>query len=478
VSFRPASSSTTQRKPLFAFLNRSKPEETPPPPMVQMGTPCSRCTPVVASANCERCGTGAAMMLRPVPAGTAAAGGLAASAWAPVQRVSADGTAGTEQPSGAGYVALDRPQPVNLAPTMAAPPLTAPPTDPSLLPHPVPADLPVAAPPVKAKAGANGKGVVVPWNHKPPPGYPELPPALVPHPPEAPREFDKRALAAYIIEPPDILIIQATSAISLPNQPITGTHLVRPDGNISLGAYGEVFVAGRTIEGARRAVAELLLNLKKSGFLTREDIIDIQGEEKILRLFDPDMKLTTDLQKRAFLLNLTRERLLSRFTADQIRDMEAQLRKRLERLTLDDILKELNLDVAAFNSKFYYVITDGGGYGATVLRFPYTGNETVLDGLSQIAGLPVVASKKRVWVARATPFDHNPTILPVDWRGIAQRGSAATNYQLFPGDRIYVDSDRLIKTDSFLAKVISPIERLLGVTLLGSTTVNSIRNGR
>src|SRR5262249_24933339 len=90
-----------------------------------------------------------------------------------------------------------------------------------------------------------------------------------------------------------------------------------------------------------------------------------------------------------------------------------------------------------------------------------------------------VASKKKIWVARATPHDHhnhhNPAILPVDWYGITQRGSASTNYQVFPGDRVYVNSDCRIRIDSHLAKIISPIERLFGITLLGATTVNTIK---
>jgi polysaccharide export outer membrane protein len=186
---------------------------------------------------------------------------------------------------------------------------------------------------------------------------------------------------------------------------------VRPDGTIGLGVYGSVFVAGRTLEEARDAIARLL-------------------------------------------------------------------KQTVTGLTLEDIKKGLTVDVVAYNSKFYYVITDGGGYGEQVIRVPATGNETVLDALSQIQGLPTVASKKRIWIARATPYDHeHPHILPVDWRGITQRGSAATNYQIFPGDRIYVDSAKLIKMDSFLAKFLSPIERVLGVTLLGSQTVNSIKSG-
>ena len=71
-----------------------------------------------------------------------------------------------------------------------------------------------------------------------------------------------------------------------------------------------------------------------------------------------------------------------------------------------------------------------------------------------------------------------PKILPVDWIGVAQCGQSATNYQIFPGDRVYVDSSRLIKADTFLSKLYSPILRTFGVTLLGSSTVNSIKNGQ
>jgi len=88
-----------------------------------------------------------------------------------------------------------------------------------------------------------------------------------------------------------------------------------------------------------------------------------------------------------------------------------------------------------------------------------------------------VASKKRIWVARAVSHEtDHPEILPVDWCGITQRGIAATNYQIFPNDRIYVAADKWISTDSWLAKRLNPIERLFGAALLGSSTVNSIRN--
>src|SRR5205823_2936382 len=61
------------------------------------------------------------------------------------------------------------------------------------------------------------------------------------------------------------------------------------------------------------------------------------------------------------------------------------------------------VDVVQFNSKGYYVITDGAGFGEGVFKFPIVGSETVLDAVSNIQGLHQVASKRHIWVARRGP---------------------------------------------------------------------------
>jgi hypothetical protein len=68
-------------------------------------------------------------------------------------------------------------------------------------------------------------------------------------------------------------------------------------------------------------------------------------------------------------------------------------------------------------------------------------------------------------------------VLPVDWCGVAQRGEAATNFQLFPGDRVFVQSDAWIRLDTWLAKRLSPYLRGVGATLLTASTVNTIKLG-
>ena len=79
------------------------------------------------------------------------------------------------------------------------------------------------------------------------------------------------------------------------------------------------------------------------------------------------------------------------------------------------------MDVVAYNSKVYYVITQGAGLGDNVRRFPVTGNEPVLDAISQINGLSQLSST-HIWIARPAPGNFNcEQIMPVDWVAITCR---------------------------------------------------------
>ena len=62
----------------------------------------------------------------------------------------------------------------------------------------------------------------------------------------------------------------------------------------------------------------------------------------------------------------------------------------------------------------------------------------------------------------------------MDWVGTSQHGITCTNYQLMPGDRVYVKAQRLVKIDRTLARIFSPIERTFGVVLLGTNTINNL----
>src|SRR5262249_26197393 len=72
--------------------------------------------------------------------------------------------------------------------------------------------------------------------------------------PPAPRKAGAKP-PAYVIEPPDALLLEHAPQDGGAPVRITGQRLVRPDGTIGLGQLGSVAVAGRTPEEARDAVA-------------------------------------------------------------------------------------------------------------------------------------------------------------------------------------------------------------------------------
>jgi polysaccharide biosynthesis/export protein len=260
---------------------------------------------------------------------------------------------------------------------------------------------------------------------------------MVPPAGSVPNELSAVTLPEYVIEPPDVLQIEAVLRVvkekpkgrenadkpepkggpveytdktdPLPIHPIAQQFQVQPDGFVHLGAYGSIPVSGLTVNQARLAIRAALAKQIEvnAGGKTEDALIVI-------------------------------------------------------------------VSVVQYNSKTYTVITDGGGAGERVYKMPITGKEFVTDAIANIGGLPVEASKRNIWVARRTPEINEQQILPVDWVGISQWGVASTNYQLFPGDRVYVKAQRLVTVDNTLARVLAPVQQIFGATLLGTQTVNQV----
>jgi polysaccharide export outer membrane protein len=170
----------------------------------------------------------------------------------------------------------------------------------------------------------------------------------------------------YVIQPPDVLLIDVLSKVPGAAPLVSGKFPVGPDGLINLGEYGQVLVSGKTLAEARLAVIEVLKT----------------------RIPSP----------------------------------------------------RVGVDVFAYESKNFYIVVQGRGTDDGVMRVPLTGNETVLDGLAQLNAQTNarIIDATAMWIARPA---HNglrsDRILPVNWEEISQ-GSATTNYQLFPGDRLFV----------------------------------------
>jgi protein involved in polysaccharide export with SLBB domain len=239
---------------------------------------------------------------------------------------------------------------------------------------------------------------------------------------------------------------------------------VDPDGTINMGPDygGQVMVADLTAQQAERKLAEHLKRFLKEP-ATSVSLAQSKGVQQIRgeHLIRPDGTVGLGNYGSVYVAGMTLPQVKAA--------IEAHLSQTLLR-------PEVSVDVGAFNHKFYYVITDFAGNGEQVQRLPSTGSETVLDAIAQIGGLSPVSSKK-MWIARPAPADSTQDqILPVDWKGISRRGHTRTNYQILPGDRVFIMSQPLAKLDTQMARSLAPIERLFGVTLLGTSTVNTIRN--
>lgn len=309
---------------------------------------------------------------------------------------------------------------------------------------------------------------------------------------DAPRELRKVSLPEYVVEPPDVLLIEAVNNLRPAHAPvrageslivqvnrtipvgqiedpvsaqfkqINGLYVIGTDGYLNLGPeYGKVLVADLHLEAIQTRVDEHLRQI-----LTSPQVmvtLPVPNNKQFIagpHLVRPDGTVGLGVYGSVYVTGMT---LQQARTA-----VEQHLSQHIHR-------PEVSVDVLAYNSKVYYVITDGGGAGEQVYRIPSTGNETVLDAIAGVNGLPTVASKASIWIARPSPEQCAPDqILKVDWHAIAEGAQTSTNYQMLPGDRLYVKASPLITLDTKIAKFTAPFERMLGFTILGNGAVRAV----
>jgi polysaccharide biosynthesis/export protein len=243
-----------------------------------------------------------------------------------------------------------------------------------------------------------------------------------------PKEFQKVSMPDYVLEAPDLLLVEVLEA--LPGRPISGERLVRPDGKISLGFYGDVYVAGLTLPEAKE---KIVLHLRK--YLTDTALGLIET--------DPDT-------------------------------LEPRIDPVTKKPKLNDPKESITVfvDVTAYNSKYYYVLGDVLITG----RLNITGNETVLDAINFAGGLTPTAAPQNIRLVRpAPPGACCEQVLPVNLAAITSGGDPTTNYQLMPGDRLIVYRDPIVRFTIMLDRIIAPVQSVLGTMLQTSFTIRSLR---
>ena len=299
--------------------------------------------------------------------------------------------------------------------------------------------------------------------------------------PEPPRELSKMSLPAYRIEPPDVIQIELMKLVPKPpyrlstydmlqivvvgtlaDHPIAGSYLVEAGGSVHLGpSYGRVQVAGLTIEETTQVIQAYLAQTLKYPDVSVQlvqaaSVPEVSGTY----IVGPDGTVNLRSYGRVNVSGKTLD--------------EAKVSIE-ERLSQSLASPQVWVDIASYNSKVYYVVTEGAEIGDNVISVPITGNETVLDAVVQVGGLSQLSSK-HIWIARPAPGGFAcEQHLPVDWDAITRGGVTATNYQVLPGDRIFIAEDNMVAANNFLGKAISPLETLFGFTSLGASTIRSLK---
>ena len=305
-----------------------------------------------------------------------------------------------------------------------------------------------------------------------------------------PKELSKTTLQEYIIEPPDVLQIDLVAAVPkppyrlqpldgisistplgggglLPDFPLRGVFQIDTDGTVNLGsAYGApVQVVGMTIAEAKEA---MVTALKRTVASPQIDVYLAQsrGMQQVRgpHLVRPDGTVWFDIYGAVRVVGLT------------MPQARAAVEEHLSKFF---VKPEVALSVTGFNSKVYYVIFESNFGGAGIVyRLPVTGNECVLDVISQVGGMSPVADYRRIWISRPAPPGSCPQKLPVDWRAITEDANVATNYQILPGDRLFVKTAPMVTLGARIDRFLQPIERVMGFYLLGQGIVEQSQQNR
>lgn len=263
---------------------------------------------------------------------------------------------------------------------------------------------------------------------------------------QLPRELETQPLDQYLVEIGDTIFIETVSfdaTIRLP-----GDQVVKPDGTISIGEYGSLMVVKKTIEQIELEIQSTIdakTRQQLEDEFAQEQQRDRQSRELRASLENGDSdpsRPTIEIENAADTLDG------QNLDADLIRQREYRLA--LDRRIEDRIAgNRISVRLVNWDSKRFYVLGEVNSPG----YFAYTGNQTVLDAILQAGGLSTKANHHQIIVSRPTPCGSCRIVMKICYDQIVQLGDASTNYQLRPGDRVFVPSLKFIddvrKTLSF-----------------------------
>ncbi len=206
------------------------------------------------------------------------------------------------------------------------------------------------------------------------------------HPTGVPTELAKDILPAHRVEAGDVLVIEPNDF----NSPVrlSSDQTVQQDGTIELGAYGRLRVAGMSAEEIQGRVQQVV---------TQQEVAKQQARVALAAHRSQGLGVPVEEP---------------------------------ERVDYGVTVRLVNKD-----SAIYYVMGEVNAPGS----YPLVGHETVLDAVIAAGGLSDRANDHKIILTRPQ-LGQEALIVPICYQQILQLGDVSTNYQLMPGDRIYVPS--------------------------------------
>ena len=197
------------------------------------------------------------------------------------------------------------------------------------------------------------------------------------HQADVPHEMAKSVQQPHRVEPGDILVVEPADFDSPIRFPSDQT--VQADGTIDLGQYGRVAAAGFTLEEIKE-----------------------RAQVRVAAHVDASRKAVT----------------------------------RASYNTSSSVDPNISVRLVSNESSVVYVLGEVNAPGS----YPLVGRETVLDAIISAGGLTDRANNHRLILTRPASPEEPRKILPICYQQIVQLGDTSTNYQVQPGDRIYVPS--------------------------------------
>jgi polysaccharide biosynthesis/export protein len=204
---------------------------------------------------------------------------------------------------------------------------------------------------------------------------------------DAPPPFAQRA--DYVVEPTDLIQVQVEN--TLPGRPIAPMdRLVRPDGRIQLGFYGELDVAGLTI---------------------------------------PEIKIGLVRHMQRFLEDETLGLVILGDNGQPVVDPATGKPRRID----PKDSKAVRVELVQCNSKYFYVLGEVVSPG----RFPVTGTQSILDAIDLAGGLNPSEDRAKFVLYRLGTHG-SPHRRTVNLDQIKQGSLPSTEIRLRAGDRLVI----------------------------------------